>query len=370
MNTEQRVLMALRREEPDAVPVFIYLNPYADLWPAGEPSYAPVLEACREYADVIHNWSFPMSFFCTAAEQRAESHEGRDGTLEQVLHTPRGPITCLYAPSWQGLLAKKRWIASEEDALRLLSIPYIPVQPDLTPFFGPKAALADCTVAQVTFPDPICVLGDMTEEETLAAWTLERRGLIRELLDQAFARLSDALRYCLERGVGPIYYFNGPEYALPPLMSPRDFEEYAVAYDTELIRLIHSYPEKYVIVHSHGRVSKYLERFAAMGMDGLNVLEPPPMGDTLLSDAKRRIGHWVCLIGNIQYDDLARSAPEEVERLVREAIRQGASGGGFILSPCASPYERPLPARAGENLIHYLRAGWKYGRYPLCSNDA
>jgi uroporphyrinogen-III decarboxylase len=116
-------------------------------------------------------------------------------------------------------------------------------------------------------------------------------------------------------------------------------------------------------VHSHGKVGKFLESFAGMGMDGLNVLEPPPIGDTLLSDAKARIGHRVCLIGNIQYDDLARGTQVSVERLVAEAIEQAAPGGGFILSPSATPYERPLPEQASRNLIHYLKMGRKHGGY-------
>ena len=40
-------------------------------------------------------------------------------------------------------------------------------------------------------------------------------------------------------------------------------------------------------------------------------------------------------------------------------------GGGFILSPCASPYERPLPKRAADNLAHYLLMGRRHGKYPL-----
>jgi len=63
MTTEERVLTALRREQPDRVPVFLYLNPYVDGWYTAEPSYAAVLEACREYADVIYDWGFPSGFF-------------------------------------------------------------------------------------------------------------------------------------------------------------------------------------------------------------------------------------------------------------------------------------------------------------------
>jgi uroporphyrinogen-III decarboxylase len=183
------------------------------------------------------------------------------------------------------------------------------------------------------------------------------------MMDQMLERLLDILKSCLENDIGPLYYFNGPEYALPPLMSPRDFEEFVVEYDRKLVELIHSYPDKYVIVHSHGKVNNFLDQFAEIGMDGLNVLEPPPIGDTVLSEAKDRVGDKYCLIGNIQYDDIARGSKGGVEALVKDAIQQGAPGGGFILSPCAYPYENPLPEKASENIIHYLHMGRKYGTY-------
>jgi len=265
---------------------------------------------------------------------------------------------------WRGGGLVKRWITTVDDVERALSIPYVPPRPDLSPFFAERERLKGRAVAQVTFSDPICC-AVWIAEETLAIWTLEERPLLKRFLDAMFQRVLDHLRYCLDNGVGPVYYFNGPEYALPPLMSPRDFDEFVVEYDRELIRVVHSYPGTYTIIHSHGRVNNFLERFVAIETDGLNVLEPPPIGDVILVDAKRRVGERMCLIGNIQYDDLARGSADEIEALVRDAIRQGGPGGGFILSPCASPYERPLPPKAARNLIHYLKMGRKYGTYPL-----
>ena len=366
MDTAQRVLAALRREEPDRVPVFIYLNPYdTKAWYSSDPSYADVLAACRDHADVIGDWYVPMGFFCSAAELPAESRRLADGATARTLHTPAGPITSVTAPDWRGEGPRKLWISSVEDARRVLSIPHVPVRPDLTDFLAARQRLAGRVVGQATFPDPICLLGDLIDPSTLAVWTIERRDLLVEMLDVAAERIVETLRFCLDAGAGPIIYFNGPEYALPPLMSPRDFEQFVVAYDAPLVDLVHSYPGRYVIIHSHGRVNRFLERFAAIGMDGLNVLEPPPIGDVVLTDAKRRVGGAYCLIGNIQYDDLARGSAADVDRLVAGAIRDGAPGGGFILSPCASPYERPLPRRAGENLIRYLVQARQYGAYPL-----
>ena len=46
MTGEERVLTALRRQQPDRVPVFIYLDPYTENWATLDPSSAEVL-ACR-----------------------------------------------------------------------------------------------------------------------------------------------------------------------------------------------------------------------------------------------------------------------------------------------------------------------------------
>lgn len=362
MTIEERVLTALRCEQPDRVPVFTFLNPYVESWQTEDPSYREVLAACRQYADVVYDFYFPSGLIGTAAEPARETRELGDGRVEWILHTPAGPLTSITRADWRGAGTIKRWVTEPEDVDRLLSIPYEPIRPDLTGFFETKARLEGLAIAQVTLNDPICIAG-LVDEMTMAIWTLERRDLLYRMLEVAFERLLEELRYCLESGLGPLYYFNGPEYALPPLMSPNDFEEFVVRYDTEMVRLIHQYPGTYAIIHSHGRVSRFLERFAAIGIDGLNVLEPPPIGDTLLPDAKVRIGDRVCLIGNIQYDDLARGTPVEVSRLIREAIEQGSPDGGFILCPCAAPYERPIPEKAAANLIRYLEAAHEYGKY-------
>lgn len=202
-------------------------------------------------------------------------------------------------------------------------------------------------------------------EPTLRSlWTITQRDLLREMLDVSFQRIMDNLTYLLENDVGPLYYINGPEYAIPPLMSPRDLEEFVVQHDRQMVAKIHEYG-KLTEIHCHGRVNRFLERFATIGTDGLNPLEPLPLGDVILGDAKRRVGHRMGLIGNIQYEDLAEASLDGVEALVRSAIREGGPGGGSILSLCAAPYEVPLPPRTAENLIHFMRMGRELASYPL-----
>jgi hypothetical protein len=363
MTIEQRVLTALRCEQPDRVPVFLYLDPHADdEWYSDDPSYADLLEVCGSHSDVVRKWGFPDPFLHLIASQEQQERTLPDGNIECTIHTPRGPLTSVTRKSWRGQGFIKRWITEPRDVTRLLSIPYVPVRPDISTVVQARAESGNRWVVQAMCPDPICI-AELVDESVMAVWTIERRDLIRELLSVSFERIMETLDYCLAGGVGPIYLFYGPEFALPPLMSPRDFDEFAMDYDTQLVERVHSYPGNYTIIHSHGKISGFLERFAATGTDGLNTLEPPPIGDTILADAKKRIGDRVCLIGNIQYDDIARGTHAEIEQLVKQSISEGAPGGGFCLSPCAAPYESPLPSLASRNFIHYLKMGREHGQY-------
>ncbi len=113
MTIEERVLTALRREQPDRVPVFLYLNPYVESWHTLDPSYADILKACEQYADVIYDWHFPLGFFHTAAEVPTESRQLADGQTEHGRHPPAGPITTVAKAERRGGGADK-WCRAKE----------------------------------------------------------------------------------------------------------------------------------------------------------------------------------------------------------------------------------------------------------------
>ena len=156
---------------------------------------------------------------------------------------------------------------------------------------------------------------------------------------------------------------GGAEYAIPPLMSPKAFQEYIVPYDGKLIEVIHEHGGL-VYYHSHGKVREFIPSFIDIGADGLHPLEPVgATGDCDLVEVKRLFGRDICLMGNIQDHDLARLSREQIEQIVRNAVLAAKDGGGFILSPSCTPYHNPMPDRLEENIMTFIEAGLKYGQY-------
>ena len=95
--------------------------------------------------------------------------------------------------------------------------------------------------------------------------------------------------------------------------------------------------------------------------DALQPIEPPPIGDCTLAQARSVLGDRMILIGNIEYSDLAAREASEIDKAVADAITAGGPES-FILCPSCSPYEEQISERTAENYITMIKAGLKYGR--------
>ncbi|RLE59531.1 MAG: hypothetical protein DRJ35_05525 [Thermoprotei archaeon] len=184
--------------------------------------------------------------------------------------------------------------------------------------------------------------------------------VVFKLMDFFQERIYRFLEHLLKNGAVTLYRIVGPEYATPPYLRPEAFDTLVTPYDRELIDLLHRYGG-HARLHSHGKIGQVLASFLKMGIDATDPVEPPPDGDVMLKEARAILGDKVTLIGNIEERLLHRGKKEEVERAVRTAIEEGASGGPFILCPTAMPLTTPLDRNIQENIIHYIDCGIKYG---------
>jgi uroporphyrinogen decarboxylase len=118
------------------------------------------------------------------------------------------------------------------------------------------------------------------------------------------------------------------------VISPAIFDKFVAPYDSVLIELAREAGQR-VVYHTCGGMMPILERIAGMGPDAMETFTPVGMGgDTILAEAKRRIGHRVCMIGGFdQFHYFTGCSPDETRRAVRKCFEDAGEGGGYILSP-------------------------------------
>jgi uroporphyrinogen-III decarboxylase len=126
-------------------------------------------------------------------------------------------------------------------------------------------------------------------------------------------------------------------------LSPRHYRDFVLPYEKEVvlgIKAIHPLP---VYIHTCGKIGDRLELMAQSGADGLDTLDPPPLGNVELADAKHRIGDRLFLKGNMDpVQVILRGTPMQVREEALRCLRAGGIGGGYILSSaCSIPPHAP-----------------------------
>jgi uroporphyrinogen decarboxylase len=142
-----------------------------------------------------------------------------------------------------------------------------------------------------------------------------------------------------------------------PMISLEYFKSFVNPYNRKLVERGHELGLK-VIRHSDGNLWRLLDVLLETGYDGLNPLEP--QADMGLKKVKEYCGDRICLLGNIDCQELLpRGTPEQVEAAVKQAIDDAAEGGGLIICSSNSLH----PAVNPENCIAMFQATKKYGAY-------
>ena len=199
--------------------------------------------------------------------------------------------------------------------------------------------------------------GDAYEIANLMVDYYERRGFFDELLRIWFDKMMAETRGLLERGVKAIFaswYYS----SLSVGWSPAIFRDAFLPMIKAHVELAHSYGAAYDY-YDDGRCMGIIDMVEEAGVDVLETLTPPPVGDVDLVEVKRRIGDRVCLKG---YGDLLYviklGTRGGVERMVREAMAVAAPGSGFIMGTSDSIRE----GTPRENIRTYFEAARRYGR--------
>jgi uroporphyrinogen decarboxylase len=141
-------------------------------------------------------------------------------------------------------------------------------------------------------------------------------------------------------------------------ISPRFYREFVLPFERQIALAVREEGVP-VYLHTCGAIGDRLELMIETGVSGLECLDPPPLGNVTLEEAKRRIGHRVFIKGNIDpVNVLLKGDRETIQRDVLTRLAIGKKGNRYILSTACSV--APRTPRSNVQLLAELveEAGW------------
>jgi len=160
-----------------------------------------------------------------------------------------------------------------------------------------------------------------------------------------------------EHGVDAVLISSA--FAGGPFLSRGMYQEFVVPYERRVTDAIKAAGVP-AYTHTCGRIGDRLDLMLETGTGGIDTMDPPPLGNTELTDAKAQVGGRVFLKGNMDSVVLLRAkTAEEVIAHAAGRIEIGMPGGGYILStacsvaPRVEPWKLELLAPLAEEIGRY-----------------
>jgi hypothetical protein len=129
-------------------------------------------------------------------------------------------------------------------------------------------------------------------------------------------------------------------------ISPGQYREFVLPYEKRVVAAVHmARPHLPVYTHTCGAIGDRLELMAESGTNGIDTLDPPPLGTVDFADARRRTIGRLFLKGNIDpVNTMLLGTPDEVRRAARERLQIAGNDGGYILSTACAVAPATPPA--------------------------
>lgn len=128
-----------------------------------------------------------------------------------------------------------------------------------------------------------------------------------------------------------------------PFLSPRMYKEFVVPYERKVTDAVKTTGVP-IYTHTCGSIGDRLELMLETGTQGIDTLDPPPLGNTELANAKAQIGDKVFIKGNMNSVELLSCKDEQfVIDHASNRLQIGKPGGGYILSTACSVAPKVAP---------------------------
>jgi len=144
------------------------------------------------------------------------------------------------------------------------------------------------------------------------------------------------------------------------IISRQHYREFVLPYEQQLISEIKRNRNVRVYTHTCGSIGDRLDLMLATGTDGIDTLDPPPLGTIDLEEAKDLLAGKAFIKGNLDpVGTLLNGTIETVRQDVIWRLGVGKRDGGYILSSACSVSPHTPP----ENIEVLITLAEEYGKY-------
>ena len=144
-------------------------------------------------------------------------------------------------------------------------------------------------------------------------------------------------------------------------LSRRQYREFVLPFERAVVEGVRrAWPDLPIYTHTCGAIGDRLDLMEATGTDGIDTLDPPPLGTVELADAKLALAGRLFIKGNLDpVGTLLRGSAEQCCAAARERLATAKPGGGYILSTACSVAPHTPP----ENVLQLRKAVEEEGWY-------
>jgi len=372
MNSKERTLLALHRQEPDRVPVWVTIvAEMADRLGQVTGIPADPLDAYLtnriSHAELLTALGNDVVGIGSTAPPSCPTRQRPDGYLEDEWGFVYRRVPHAFGVYLEIVGRPLAGIASARELSRYrLPDPAAPgrfdAARDRAGRYGRSHALLgiiECTVFEMAW--------NLVGLEAFLADMALRRDYVGSLLDEV-ADYSIAIgRALIDLGADALLMGDDVGMDIGPMLSPRMWREWLWP---RLQRVIEAYraarPDAILAYHTCGSVLPFIEPLIEMGVQVLNPIQVTARGMDPAA-LKARYGDRLAFCGGIdQRQVLPHGTPADVEREVRQRISELGPGGGYLAAP-THDIQADTPV---ENVLALFEACRRWGRYPVRAGSA
>lgn len=167
------------------------------------------------------------------------------------------------------------------------------------------------------------------------------------------------LERAIQEGIDVVVCGDDYAYRKGPIMSPEQFQTYCLPYMKEMVEVAHCHGIPH-IKHTDGNIWGIIDMIISTGTDALDPIEPIAGMD--IGEVKAAYGDRIALVGNVDCTEvLTHGTREDVIEAVKETIAKASIGGGHVIASSNSIHPGVKP----ENYRTMVEAAREFGTYPL-----